>query len=522
MPEAPEALSASEGLAGKDHPLAARAQKLPRWLHEVLFSAAPSRSGRWMARLLLLTLFFGGAVSWYGFLNGGRIDFTRHDWVEAGHRYAFLRDAARKGVLPLHMPGMWALRNVTDRFASVADTNLSPHLFLLRFMGPGRFILLNSLMLYGVGFLGLILLRRRFRLSVLAFIALFLLLFFNGHIVAHVSVGHSHWAAYFLVPYFLWLVFEVAGGNPRPWRWALFLSLYVLTILLQGAFHLFTASAFFLALLALVHPARFGLIGRGVIAASLLGAVRIVPPLLHAGEYDTSFLSGFSTVEELSEGLLHLVPPIPEAVFRNNPLNPLGWWEMDYFIGVTGLVFLAAFVAYLWQSDHARRRDYARLLLPVVVMTAFTLGRTYKLFHDLGVPLLSTQRVSTRILFLPLGTMILLGVIGLQRWLDRRTTLPLARVGLAGGVVILGADLWTHFDSWRIEQLPKIFGSAPVDLTLDTVANHPDLPYFAAITAGLLISVITFAGLVFLAGRESRRTGDSRVRPSPRAAERNT
>ncbi|HSR47195.1 MAG TPA: hypothetical protein VLL77_04340, partial [Anaerolineales bacterium] len=476
-----------------------------RWLAAAFFTYEPRSSAKWLGRLWVAALFLGGALAWYSFFNGGSIDFTRHDWIEAGHRYAFLQDAARAGALPLHMPGEWALRNVTDRFMSVADTNLSPQLILLRFMGVGRFILLNALLLYSVGFAGLLLLRRRFQFSPLAFTAIYLLLFFGGHVVAHLSVGHVHWVAYFLFPYFLLLVVEAIDGPRHPWRWTLYLSVYMLAILLQGAFHLFTASIFFLGLLALSHLERFGLVLRAMVAAGLVGAVRILPPLLHASEYDTEFLSGFATMEELLEGLVHLVPPRPELVFRNNPLNPLGWWEMDYYIGVLGLAFVVGFSVYGWLQGGANSRRYRWILAPVAIMVVLTIGQTYGVFHEIQFPLLSTQRVSTRLLHVPLSILVLLAAIGFQQLLNNRKTIVATMIALAIGSVGLAYDLWTHFQLWRVANISALFTSDPIDMSLDVVANHADPAYIAAIVGGTVITLASLIILGYLSWKETAR-----------------
>ena len=46
-----------------------------------------------------------GCALWVFFLNGGDIPFDFHDWAEVNApRLAFVQDALRKGVFPLHMP----------------------------------------------------------------------------------------------------------------------------------------------------------------------------------------------------------------------------------------------------------------------------------------------------------------------------------------------------------------------------------------------------------------------------------
>jgi len=466
----------------------------------------PTGAAKWIAGAWIGLLFVGGSLAWYSFLNGGAIDFSRHDWAEVtAHRYAFLQDAASKGTLPLHMPGSWALRNVTDRFLSIADTNLSPQVYLLRFVDLGRFFVINTLLLYVAGFVGLLLLRRRFRLSPYAFTPLFLLLFFGGHIAAQVSVGHANWVAYFLVPYFLYLVFDAIDGPRHPWRWVLCLSIYTFVIFLQGAFHLLVASLFLCGLVALAYPQRFGLILRGVVFSLFLSSIRILPPMLHASDFDTAFLSGFTTVAELLEGLTKLAPPRPEFAAGTTPASPLGWWELDYYIGALGLAYIGYFGIYWWLKRSPPTTRYRKLLLIVAVMTALAVGRTFNLFHVLQIPLLSTQRVSSRLLYLPLGVLIVLASIALQGFIDQGKARAPGWIAQALGAILLTQDLWLHFNLWRVANMRYLFDSSPLDLSLDVVANHADRPYFIALWLGLLMSLLTFLVLTFLVAREGGR-----------------
>jgi hypothetical protein len=136
-------------------------------------------------------LFAAGGLLWCVFFNWGRIPFDFHDWAEINApRLAFVRDAVLKGVLPLHMPDATALRGVTDRFLALPDVIVSPQVVWMRFLDIGTFILLDMLVLYTLGFLGLLWLRWRYKLSLLTFSAVFLIFNFNGHLISHLSVGH--------------------------------------------------------------------------------------------------------------------------------------------------------------------------------------------------------------------------------------------------------------------------------------------------------------------------------------------
>jgi len=475
-------------------------------LLEAFMEYRPPGPARWLSAAWIALLFLAGSVGWTYFLNRGVIDFSRHDWAEVtAHRYAFLQDAVSTGALPLHMPGAWALRNVTDRFVSVADTNLSPHVYLLRFVELGQFFLINTLLLYAAGFLGLLLLRRRFQLSAFAFSLLLVLLFFGGSIAVHISVGHANWASYFLVPYFVYLIFEGIDGPRHPWRWVLYLSIYLLAIVTQGAFHLFVASVFLCGLVALAYPGRAGLFLRGMVFSLLLSAIRLLPPVLNTADFDTAFLSGFTTVGELLESLVRLVPPRPDLVSASSRIGPLGWWELDYFVGVLGLVYIVIFGTYWWTRGKPPTMAYRRLLLPVAVMTAFTVGRMFNLLHLLQVPLLSSQRVSSRMFYLPLTVVVVLATVGLQQFVEKRKANGAVAIALTAGAVVLCWDLWQHFALWRVANMKDLFESTPIDLSLDVVANHTDWPYFLMLGLGLVISLGTGLVLAYLVWKERVR-----------------
>ncbi|TFH33812.1 MAG: hypothetical protein E4G99_10780, partial [Anaerolineales bacterium] len=314
---------------------------------DVVTSEEPKNPCKLLQWIWILGLFVLGIGAWWFFLNGGNIQFNLHDWVEASKRYAFLQDAIQTRQFPLHMPGTSGLRTVTDRYLAVVDTLFSPQVLLLGFLDLGKFVVANTWLLYTAGFTGLLLLKKELKLSILSFTVLYLLLFFNGHIVDHLAVGHAHWAAYFLMPYFMLAVVRLLGGTTG-WRWTLWFSILMFCLMLQGAYHLVVIALFFLVLMIPARPALTVPILRTGVASLLMSMVRILPPLLHFGAFDTEFLSGFSSSADLFSGLVVLRETTRTAIMKPSPLSPLGWWELDYFIGMAALAFLLYFG--IWRS----------------------------------------------------------------------------------------------------------------------------------------------------------------------------
>jgi hypothetical protein len=476
--------------------------RMAGWASVSLFQWPDEGAPAWVARAWALSLAGAGGLLWAYILNWGRINFLYSDWAEGmGHRLAFLADAVRTGQLPLNMPDPSALRNITDRYLSVPDTIVSPQVLLLKVMDPSSFVVVNVLLLYALGAWGLWLLARKYRWSPVTYSFVFLIFNFNGHITDHIVVGHIHWAGYFLLPWFLLLILDALDRRPG-WRWIFKIDLLLFLLFLQGAFHLYVMALIFLGLLALARRELFAPAIKAGVFAGLVSAVRILPPALQAGRFDSAFLSGFDSAAQLLISMVDLKLANHSEIFRNTPLNPLGWWEIDHYIGLIGLLFVAGLGATIWMRDQARFSKYRALILPALAMTVLSIGRIYEPINRLGIPLLSSQRVSTRFFVFALLVLAVLAGIHLQRLIDAGKLKKGARLGLSGALLVLVNDLWQHEKLWRVAHLPEMFNARDVDLSMAYVANHPDRAYTTALIIGAVVSLLALGFLGWKAYRE--------------------
>jgi len=459
-------------------------------LANAAFHYPADRTGTIVRVAAHLSFLTAGVIGYYYFLNGGSIQLELHDWAEVtAPRYAFLKDAVTRGLWPLHMSGEWALRNVTNRFMAVADTNLSPQVLLLRYLDVGPFVVANTLILYALGIIGLALLCRHLRLSPIAGGFLLGLLFFNGHITSHLAVGHVNWAALFLTPFFLYLVFRLHAGW-RDVRWVACMSATLFALFLQGAFHQYVASLFFLALLLISNQAMRRPIVFAILGSFGLGMFRILPALLVVGQYDTEFLSGYPTLADLWNALVAIRPPLRDQIFEETLLTSLRWWEFDIYIGMVGTIIAIGIGG--WSIiGPLRDRPFAFLALPIITQLAFSVGETFQLFHRLAVPLLSTQRVSSRMVFLPIAFLAVLGVARLQTWLDDGRFSTWAKAGLLLGGIVFTNDLWQHFKIWRVTNMGLLFPAKELDLTANYAVIQDDPVYATLVGVGFLVAVLT-------------------------------
>lgn len=468
-----------------------------------IYDPYTEREHRWLGWAWLAGLYAVGGWMWGKFLNWVQIPFDFHDWAEiTAPRVAFLRDAVIKGVLPLHMPDASALRNLTDRFMSLPDMLLSPQILLLRFLEVGPFILVNTLLFYTLGVWGLLWFRRRFSLSLAAFTALFFLFNFNGHILAHYSVGHVTWAGYFLFPWLLALVFQLLEGD-HTWAWVAKTALLMFFMYLQGSFHQFIWVLLFLGFLAVSSWKHFWPVVKALVFAVLLSMVRILPPVLLLGQFDDEFLGGYPSLWDVLQSMVVIRFPADSLSVRSM-LSVLGWWEYDLYLGLLGAVFLLYFGVYRWLLNRRPDLGYPELVLPLAAIFILSIGRVYRLMRLIPIPLLSGERASIRMIILPTVALLIIAAVEFQGWLRGRKASPALQVSGLGVLLLLVHDLWQHLKAWQVTNAFPAFPETPVNLAIKVVANHPDPPYTNLLLAGAVISGLALATLLGLVWRERR------------------
>lgn len=450
--------------------------------------------------ILLLAVIFAG---WGYFLNWGDIPFDFHDWAEVNApRLAFLKDAFTKGKLPLHMPDSSALRGVTDRYMALPDIILSPQVILLRWMSVGTFVLVHTWILIGLGYWGLLKLKRRFSLSLLSFTWISLLFFFNGHMISHYAVGHVTWGGAFLMSWFIELVFALIEGE-RGIRWEAKMAFLLFSIFLQGSFHQFVWCVIFLGFLALANWKMLFTILRSGIAAGLLSMVRIIPPALQMGAFDDDFLGGYRSPIQIVKAFVKIIAPA-DSLNQAKTGAVLGWWEFDIYTGIAGLILLGLGVL-AWLLLRNYTLGFPALICPIAVLSIFSVRNAYMLMRFFRIPLFSGERVSSRFLLLPLLFVLIAGTAALQQWLKGKKIERGLNLAMTIGLIPALAELGIHLNIWKVTEAFQAFPYTRTDLTIKTVANHPDQPYTTGLLIGAVVSLISAAIIIYLAWREGDR-----------------
>lgn len=478
------------------------------------FRTLAAQKDRYLIWACLLALFLGGAYLWVVFLHRGINLMTYGDWAHiTGPRLALVRDAMLQGTLPFHAADPKWLKGI-PRYFSVPDVIASPQVILLRFMTVEQFTIVNTLLLYGLGFWGLLRIRSRYHLSLLPFSLLFLLYNFNGHILAHFTAGHANWWSNFL---FIWLILWVldAVQNGGGWQWVLKISILLLVIFLQGGYHQFVWSLFFIGIIGLSYPRLFLLMLKTAVASVALSLVRLLPIFLVAGEFHTTIYGGYPTLLSIWTNLV--VPAEPGKYIQAMGLNDLnqllGSWELSLYVGLLGALFMLGFGVFYLLKDK-QRPNLARMLLPCAGMLLLSMGWIFSHISTyLPLPIFTGEEVSARFIILPFLTVLALAAIECQRWLDGRPVLALQWL-FAAGLALEANDLALNFRTWQIGFAAKQFPAKFFDPTAWHIANdYHDYAYFAALGTGLLLSLLCLAVLIFLSRREARSSSNCSTSP---------
>ncbi len=441
-----------------------------------------------------MMLFIAILIGWGIFLNWGEIPFDFHDWAEVNApRLAFMKDAVTKGKLPLHMPDSSALRGVTDRYMALPDIILSPQVLLLRWMPVGTFILVHTWLMIGLGYWGLLRLKKRFSLSLLSFTWITLLYFFNGHMLSHYAVGHVTWGGAFLLSWFAELVFALIDGD-RGAAWETKMAFLLFFIFLQGSFHQFVWCVIFLGFTAISNWKLLLPILRSGIAAGLLSAVRVIPPAMQMGAFDDDFLGGYRTPVQILNAFIRVIRP-EDSLNQAKTGAVLGWWEFDIYTGLSGLLLIGLSLA-AWLLVRKGKFGFPSLICPVAALSLFSIRSVYMIMRFFRIPLFSGERVSSRFLLLPFVFILIAGVAALQTFLSGKAYGKWVDLLLTAGIIPVCLELWRHLNIWKVTEAVKGFPYTYTDLSIKVVANHPDQPYTTGLLIGLLITMITAVLLI--------------------------
>jgi hypothetical protein len=474
-------------------------------------SAGPRRG--WVAVALEAALLGAVLVHFAVFLDGGAGTVgplpNLEDWPKEFRYYTVLQEAVRAGRVPYFATEPIL---ITRKLLAIPEVSTSPQVLLLGALSVPAYFVVNTLLVAALGFGGLLLLRRRYGLGGLPFCLLVFLFYLNGHPTAHLAVGHSMWVGYFLLSFFVLFVLELVEDGPGPLSPAK-LALVLFALVLQGSFHIFVWCVLLLLLLAAFAGRLWPALWRALAWSAALSAVRLLPAYFVARRREQVFVTGYPSLLDVWHGLV----TVRDAAFgkRGGFLGRVDWWEFDAYVGPAGLAFLLVFGLVLARRHPVLRPPAERTLLgPLAVLAVFSFADAYLVLNLSGLPLLESQRVSSRFLAVPLVFLIALASLRLDRFLRAHPS-GAWRAAAGLGLALTVAGLLVHSSVWRVAHLKTLVRERRAVMSVHVADPVPqiegDLAYMRTVQAS---AVVTLASLAVLLARLRLRAGE-RTRRSP-------
>jgi hypothetical protein len=488
---------------------------LNRWMRTddligALFAPGHEARAPWLTRAWIGGVFLGVVVGWGYVLGWGSAPLNFHDWTDINvPRLMFLQNALRAGEWPLHMGSPDALHGVTDRFFALPDVITTPQSLLLLMLPVPAFVTVDTILHATLGLAGLLLLRRYLGWSLYTWTMVALLFIFNGHILAHYTVGHFTWGPYFLFPFVFLALFRFLDGDTG-WRLLGGLALLMFYMVLAGGQHHMTWVFLFLIMLAPVCGRRAWWPITAVVAAGLLGAVRLLPPALELQSFrDAGLVAdviGYPSVSHLLGAMLLLrreQPAFSEALPGNLWFFDSAYFEFSAYVGVGGALVVAIFGGYQWLRGSPPR--YWQLLVPTLAMIAMSIGTVYRLVRALGIPLFDSERYTARMFSLPVTLLIIIAGIYLDRFLRERVVSAWQRAVALIALAFVAIDIAANVRLSTVIVSAAMFGPGALHEAAAVVARRADPLYTTVLTIGLVITMLTGAALLALGVRDRPR-----------------
>jgi len=441
---------------------------------------------------LLLALGFG-CWFWLYFFGYGHLVLSFEDWPLHAYYFDITRLALNHGQIP--WIGNWSA-HATDKFLSVPETLMWPHIVLLPWMSNGEFVAFHVCLLFSAGVWGWWELKKALHWSREAFLLAAVAASFNGFVVSHLAAGHLMWCGCFLAPWLLLGLQKILAPDAPRFSW-LPLAFSLFALFLLGAFHTAIWWGFFIGIACLVRPKTLVPASLALAAAGAMAFFRILLAKLFMWEKFT-FLTGYPSLRILLESFTTIKGYTPGAP-SNIPLtgSQLGWWEFDHYTGWVLLVFVvltALATLVFW-------RKQIPFALPIAVASLGTAvlayGDVYSWLYRM--PLFSTERVATRLITLSFLGLLFLALAGLERLQTRRGRL-FARLLCVGVLAFAVHDLWAAAQPWLLFKLeastPFSYYFPELEKLKPTILPKAhQLGYRTAVITSTLFSLLVFAFL---------------------------
>lgn len=442
------------------------------------------------SRISIVLAYLAGLVYWVVYFVKGAPTFTGNDWLKEQVFSNLLREALYAGQLPWRMSVDFYHAGVAELIAN-PEISLTPDFLLLGVLPNNVYFLIHWLLFFTAGFVGTVLLARKYVLSSLAFLFLFALFNFNGFVGAHLSEGHIQWAGYFLFPLFFYWFSDVGVAAPDGRiKVALKIALLLGVMFINGSFHMAIWCLMLMALTLIYRSDLWRPVGLAILIAALIGVARFVPAAVYFPA-KTDFVSGYPSFSTLLDAFTFIYHP--ESPARGGTFGNLAWHEYNFYIGYIGFVFLVAGTA---EYIRAKLHSVPVWWFPAAfIMFMFAMGDVYQLIPNSGLPFTTIERVASRFMVMPFCVLLIVAAVGFTH-IEQRYRRCTRLVLLASLAPMLG-EIFQNARKWRIQSYESVVGANQIPTV--TIVESQDQALRLIVTLSWSISLMAaLAAIVWL------------------------
>lgn len=441
-------------------------------------SVAPSR-------ISILFAYVAGLAYWIAYFVKGAPTFTGNDWLKEQVFSNLVRDSLHSLQLPWRMSADFYHAGVFELIAN-PEISLTPDFLLLNVLPNNTYFLVHWLLFFTAGFIGTVLLARKYAFSSLPFLFFVVLFNFNGFISSHISEGHIQWAGYFLFPLFFYWFSDIAADAPTARTCtALKIALLLGVMFMNGSFHMAIWCLMLMALTLIYRKDLWRPVGLVVLIAGLIGVARLVPAAMYFPP-KTDFVSGYPSISTLLDALTFVYHP--ENPARGGSFGNLVWHEYSFYIGYIGLVFLVAGAV---EYAKAKLQTVPVWWIPAaLIMFELAMGDVYQLIPNSGLPFSTIERVASRFMAMPFCVLLIVAVVGFSH-LEQRYR-HYTRLALLLSLLPMLGEIFQNARKWRIQSYEVVVGANQIPVV--TIVESQD--QFLRLIVGVSWSISLVAALV--------------------------
>ena len=448
--------------------------------------------------------------------------FTYSDWRYENYVYDVIKNSLENKIIPFHSKyGVGNAPN-NDRFLGGLMYTISPQIIFSLFFESQSFFIINLLLMYTIGFIGCLLIKKYYKLGFNSFIILFIIYNFNGYFVEKISAYGPHILGYYFTPFIIFSALRISEmrklNNVNYYKWSILWGLSLTAILLQGSLHLYVQFITFTLIWTVFNYRLWKLSFLALIISFLSGSIRILPAIFaYGGKANPhAFVwGGYQSFTEIIQSFYILHSHLQDPVFH--------WWERSLYISYFGFIFIVVFSMWAYLkigvtinfsifkkklsiNDFSwikfKFDKYIYLTLFIIVCLSIRFWKNFMI--PPWIPLLNAESMTTRYMIIPLLFLLFISVINLQGFINKYSYKKLLIYIINFCSLFMTIFIFNHSRIWRMHKIQTeenwyhSLYSIPAFVMNDPYwINKPDdIFYIFSFWLGLIISIISILFII--------------------------